>query len=112
MPSWIGKSKSGYDVAGEWYCQILGEVLGPVSQEQLGTMARSHSLVAIDLVREGDGPWVRAGSISGLFPESGDHAPRDDSSTADDATDVGPLAPVERVTASLGDLSGDAAAEN
>src|SRR5262245_18120431 len=75
-------------------------------------MARSHSLVPIDLVREGDGPWVRAGSVSGLFPDSSDGAPRDDSSTADDATDAGPLAPLERIkAASLDDSSSGAPAD-
>ena len=45
----------------EWYCRILGQVLGPMMFDELQHMAVSSSLNADDEVRFGEsGPWQRA----------------------------------------------------
>jgi len=55
-------------MASEWFCQIGGEELGPLSVKQLRAMAREGRLQPADLVRRGrDGGWVAAGRIQGLF---------------------------------------------
>jgi hypothetical protein len=57
----------------QWYCRILGgeiqgEERGPVTDEELRSMAASGALAVDDFVRAGlDGDWVRAATVSGLF---------------------------------------------
>ena len=51
----------------EWYCRILGQVLGPMMFDELQHMAESSSLNADDEVRFGEaGPWHRAQQTRGL----------------------------------------------
>ncbi|MFM9962599.1 MAG: DUF4339 domain-containing protein [Planctomycetaceae bacterium] len=53
----------------EWFCRILGSVLGPLSWDELSAMAREQSLISNDFVRQGrEGEWIKANSVEGLFP--------------------------------------------
>ncbi len=55
----------------EWYYQLVGQVLGPVSFEELRRKANSAEIERETLVREGsDGPWKEASQIQGLFETS------------------------------------------
>ncbi len=55
----------------EWFCQIFGNVLGPLSWGELSAMARDQSLMGDDNVRQGrDGEWTKANSVEGLFPRA------------------------------------------
>lgn len=52
----------------EWYLKIANKELGPLSSEQLKTMAQKGQLSPEDLVRQGDrGPWTAAGRMRGLL---------------------------------------------
>ena len=51
----------------EWYCQVMGSEVGPLSQEQLVDMARQHRLTPEDLVRRNNSSWVPAFQVKGLF---------------------------------------------
>lgn len=54
-----------------WYCEIDGEEHGPLSADQLKTMAQIGQLTRDSLVRKGaDGPWVPARRVRSLFDES------------------------------------------
>jgi len=53
---------------GEWYYQIMGEVIGPVSAMELKERAASGQIEQGTLVRKGEsGDWVAAGRVKGLF---------------------------------------------
>jgi hypothetical protein len=53
-----------------WFCKIGEKKIGPLSVQQLKTIAARGQLRAEHLVRRGDaGPWVPAGRVKGLFPE-------------------------------------------
>ena len=53
-----------------WFCKIGEKKVGPLSVQQLKTIAARGQLRAEHLVRRGDaGPWVPAGRVKGLFPE-------------------------------------------
>jgi hypothetical protein len=53
-----------------WFCKIGDKKIGPLSVQQLKTIAARGQLRAEHLVRRGDaGPWVPAGRVKGLFPE-------------------------------------------
>jgi RNA polymerase subunit RPABC4/transcription elongation factor Spt4 len=52
----------------EWYYQVTGETLGPLSREQLEQKARDGEIEQVTLVREGaEGAWTAASDIPGLF---------------------------------------------
>ncbi len=56
----------------EWYCQVLGQELGPMMFEELQQMAKSGALHADDEVRHGDSdPWAKGDRVRGLkFPKA------------------------------------------
>lgn len=56
----------------EWYCRVLGQVLGPMTFEELQRMAKSRSLNTDDEVRLGTTePWAKADRTRGLkFPKA------------------------------------------
>ena len=55
-------------MAVEWFCQVSGEQLGPLSARQLKTMAQRGQLTPDSQVRQGsNGKWVPAGRVKGLF---------------------------------------------
>lgn len=55
-------------MASQWYCQVLGEELGPIPWPDLVEMVRSGTVGRSDLVRrEASGPWEQAEKVVGLF---------------------------------------------
>ena len=56
----------------EWYCRVLGQVLGPMAFDELQLMAKSRSLNTDDEVRHGTTePWAKADRTRGLkFPKA------------------------------------------
>jgi hypothetical protein len=58
-------------MADEWYCEIAGREIGPLSSQQLRAMAAKGQIVPNDRVRHGgQGSWISAKTVKGLFPES------------------------------------------
>jgi hypothetical protein len=58
-------------MASRWFCQVLGEEVGPLSFQDLRQMVSSGVLREGDSVRrETSTQWTRAGDIIGLFVES------------------------------------------
>jgi Zn-dependent protease with chaperone function len=58
-------------MASDWYCQIDGEEHGPLSPDQIRTMAQIGQLTRESLVRKGfSGPWVSAKRVKGVFDDS------------------------------------------
>ena len=56
-------------MASEWFCRIGGEELGPLSAQQVKTMAAQGRLHPGDSIRRGaDGQWMPASRVKGLFP--------------------------------------------
>jgi hypothetical protein len=52
----------------EWFCEIAGRQIGPLSSHQLKTMAANGQIVPTDKVRRGPtGHWVSASHVRGLF---------------------------------------------
>lgn len=52
-----------------WYCNVRGQQVGPVSDEVLQQMSQSGQLQPTDLVwQEGMPQWIAANTIRGLFP--------------------------------------------
>ena len=51
----------------EWYCQVMGSEVGPLSQRQLVDMVRQHQVNPEDLVRRNASSWVPAFQVKGLF---------------------------------------------
>jgi len=55
-------------MAEQWYCQIAGHLIGPVSLEQLQAAADQGKILPTDRVRPGvDGDWTQADQVPGLF---------------------------------------------
>lgn len=53
-----------------WYCQLMGETIGPLTAAELRTKARAREIVEESLVRKGrDGKWVPAWCVEGLFDD-------------------------------------------
>lgn len=52
----------------QWYCKIMGEEIGPISDQQLRQMAQQKRLAVDDQIRKGlTGNWVPAERVKGLF---------------------------------------------
>ncbi len=51
----------------EWFCQVMGSEVGPLSQRQLVDMVRQHQVNPEDLVRRNKSGWVPAFEVKGLF---------------------------------------------
>jgi hypothetical protein len=52
----------------EWFCEIAGREIGPLSSHQLKAMAANGQILATDSVRRGAaGHWVPASHVRGLF---------------------------------------------
>ena len=55
-------------MADEWYCEIAGREIGPLSSEQLRVMAAKGQILPSDCVRQGSqGSWILARQVRGLF---------------------------------------------
>jgi hypothetical protein len=53
----------------EWFCRIAGREIGPLSSEQLKTMAANGQILPNDRVRQGaTANWTPADDVEGLFP--------------------------------------------
>ena len=59
----------------EWYCQMMGSEVGPLTQDQLVDMVRQHRLTPEDLVRRNQSSWVPAFEVKGLFEAAAKPAP-------------------------------------
>lgn len=58
-------------MAASWYFQIMGDVQGPVTSQQLKRLAEIGNIDFETLVRRGeDGNWVSAEQVQGLFNRS------------------------------------------
>ena len=58
------------EMSADWFCKIGERKVGPLSGQQLKTIVAKGQLKPEHLVRRGgEGPWVPAGRIKGLFPE-------------------------------------------
>ena len=51
----------------EWYCDISGEVVGPLKSSQLVQMVRTGEVTRDTLIRKDDSQWVPAMEVNGLF---------------------------------------------
>ena len=55
-------------MADEWYCEIAGREIGPLSAQQLRAMAAKGQILPNDCVRQGtQGSWVPARQVKGLL---------------------------------------------
>ena len=73
-------------MAVEWFCRVMGSEVGPMDQQQLVHMVRSHQLNPEDLVRRGESHWVPAFEVKGLFdaaakPDTPQEQPPDEPDT-------------------------------
>ena len=59
-------------MGGDWFCEIAGREVGPLTSQQLKTMAVKGQILPSDCVRHGaEGNWVPAGQVKGLFGPAG-----------------------------------------
>ena len=55
-------------MASQWFCNVLGQQIGPVSFREMAGMVRARTLKEDDPVRrEGTSQWIRAREVIGLF---------------------------------------------
>lgn len=54
-------------MASEWYCDVRGKVLGPMTPQDLLEKVRLGEVTATSLVRKNDSKWFRADKVGGLF---------------------------------------------
>jgi GYF domain 2 len=55
-------------MADEWYCEIAGREIGPLSAQQLRAMAAKGQILPNDCVRQGvQGSWILARQVKGLL---------------------------------------------
>ena len=54
-------------MAAEWYFKVGGTEFGPVSVAELVQQAADGRIVPETEVKKGDGPWVPASKVAGLF---------------------------------------------
>ena len=58
-------------MSADWFCKIGDKKVGPLSGQQLKTIVARGQLRPEHLLRRGtEGPWVPAGRVKGLFPET------------------------------------------
>ena len=62
-------------MAAEWQYKVRGNVFGPVSVAELVQHAAEGRIVPDTEVRKGDGPWVPASKVSGLFDRAAQARP-------------------------------------
>ena len=58
-------------MSADWFCKIGEKQVGPLSGQQLKTVVAKGQLRPEHLLRRGtEGPWIPAGRVKGLFPET------------------------------------------
>src|SRR3954452_14899884 len=62
-------------MAAEWYFRAMGAEFGPVSAAELVQQAADGRIGPDTEVRRGDGPWVPASKVAGLFDRAGQARP-------------------------------------
>src|SRR4051812_43941893 len=62
-------------MAADWYFKLMGTVFGPVSTPDLVQGASEGRIVPDTEVRRGDGPWVPASKVAGLFDRAAQARP-------------------------------------
>lgn len=67
----------------EWYCQVMGSEVGPLTQRELVDMVRNHRINPEDLIRRNKSSWVAAFEVRGLFEAAA--KPSSSSSSSDAA---------------------------
>ena len=54
-------------MASEWYCDLRGKKVGPLTPQELLEMVRLGDVTATTMVRKNDSKWFRADEVGGLF---------------------------------------------
>ena len=55
-------------MARELFCEVMGQVLGPLDSADLRRMAKAGEITSTDKIRQGEnGKWVEAAKVKGLF---------------------------------------------
>lgn len=52
-----------------WYVKLGDKTLGPISSDELRSLANNGKIQRDTLVHRGDGKWALASKVKGLFPE-------------------------------------------
>lgn len=55
------------EVAESWYYDAQGQIIGPLSGQELLDRVRAGEVTVETLVKKGDSQWVKAGDVNGLF---------------------------------------------
>jgi DNA-directed RNA polymerase subunit RPC12/RpoP len=61
----------------EWYFEMMGQPVGPITGKQLLERVRGGDIVADTPVRKDDSQWVPARDVGGLFTAAGDGQARE-----------------------------------
>ena len=61
----------------EWYFEMMGQPVGPITGKQLLERVRSGDIVVDTPVRKDDSQWVPARDVGGLFTAAGGGQERD-----------------------------------
>ena len=64
-------------MAAEWYFRVMGAEFGPISAAELNQQAADGKISPDTEVRKGEGAWIPASRVAGLF----DRAPQGKPST-------------------------------
>ncbi|WP_435017950.1 AIM24 family protein [Tundrisphaera sp. TA3] len=62
-------------MAAEWFFKVMGTVFGPISVAELVQQAADGRIAPDTEVRKGDGPWVLASKVAGLFDRAAQSRP-------------------------------------
>ena len=78
-------------MANDWYCNMSGDVSGPLTNVQLRELAARGYLSPDDFVRQtAEGEWVLAGRVNGLFPSGESSTATGEEAGADRSTEGRP----------------------
>jgi hypothetical protein len=55
------------DPKNAWFYRLMGDDIGPISTDQLVTLAEKGTVTPDTLVKKGGSDWVAAGKVRGLF---------------------------------------------
>ena len=54
-------------MASQWYCEVRGKKIGPLSPPELLEKVRVGDVTPTTMVRKNDSKWFRADQVGGLF---------------------------------------------